>query len=172
MAETTDFGVVQDYVLTFADGAGTPKTYAVQVEPGVGSIKLQTVAFGETQMMTSAGVYTGQPRKTVQTRHAEIQVSKARVKDRGANTTEAVLTDILEELGYVLSTWTSTETPADRRAYTVTLAAQARSGGVAAVTHTMTDAWIVHESVDYEHTVEGVFASFTIRANSVTTTRA
>ena len=172
MAETTDFGVVTDYVLTLADGAGTPKTYAVHVEPGVGSITLQTPAYGETQMMTSAGVMTGQLRKTVQTRHAEIQISKARIKDRGINSSEGVLFDILEETGYVGSTWTSTETPADRRAYTVTLAAQARSGGVAAVTHTMTDAWIVHESIAYEHTVEGVFATFVIRANSLTTTRA
>lgn len=172
MAETADFGTVVDYVLTLADGAGTPKTYVLRVEPGVGSIKPQEPAWGETQAMSNAGAFVGQPRKTVQTRHAEFQISKARVLDRGANTTEAVLYDVVMELGYVLASWTSTETPADRRAYTATLAAQARSGGVAAVTRTISDAWIVEESIDHEVLVEGEFLSFTIRGNTMTTTRA
>lgn len=172
MAETSDFGLVTDYVLTLTDGSGTPKTYVIQVEPGVGSIKPQDAARGETQMMTTGGAYTGVPRETVQTRHAELQVSKARIKDRGANTSEAVLYDVLRGIGYVAASWTSTTTPSDRKTFIVTLAAVARSGGVAAVTRTISHGWVVDESVDHELTPEGEFISFTIRGNTMTTTRA
>lgn len=171
MAETADFRIVNDYVLTLTDGTGTPKSYVVRVEPGVGTIKLVPEAYGETQVKTNAGAFVGQPRKTSQMRHAEVQVGKARILDPGVNTSEAVLYDILRTIGYVLSTWTTTETGGDLRAYTVTLAAVARTGGATGITHTLADGWIVQESVDIEHTEEGVFASFTIRANAVTDAR-
>jgi hypothetical protein len=171
MAETGDFRIVNDYVLAVADGAGTPKTYTITVEPGVGSVKVQPEAYGETQMKTTAGAMVGQPRKTSQTRHAEFQVGKARIKDPGINTSEAVLYDLLRTLGYVSSTWTTTEAGGDLRAYTATLSAAARTSGATGITHTITDAWIVQESVDIEHTEEGVFASFTLRGNALTDAR-
>jgi hypothetical protein len=171
MAETSDFRIVNDYVLKVADGAGSPKEYIITVEPGVGTVKVQPEAYGETQMKTSAGAMVGQPRKTSQMRHAEFQVTNARIKDPGVNTSEAVLYDLLRTLGYVSTTWTTTEAGGDLRAYSATLAAANRTSGATGITHTIADAWIVQESVDLTHSEEGVFASFTLRGNALVDTR-
>lgn len=171
MAETTDFRIQNDFTLTVADDSGTPKTYSFRIEPGVGSVKVQAEAFADVQQMTSAGVMTGIPRKGTQARHAEFQVSKARVNDPGVNAAEAVAIDIAGNDGYFASTWVSTVLGVDRKAMDATYTAAARSGGATGITYTIADAWIVEESVDEEHTPEGLFVSFVIRGNAMTRTR-
>ena len=69
------------------------------------------------------------------------------------------------------STWVSTVTGADRKTMDATYNAAARTRGATGITYTIADAWVVEESVEEEHTPEGLFVSFVIRGNSMTRTR-
>ena len=80
-----------------------------------------------------------------------------RLQDPGGNTSEAVAYDLAEVLGYVSSTWATTDADSEYRAYTITVAL-AKIGSSPGATWTWTDAVLVNQP-DYTITPEGFFAS-------------
>jgi hypothetical protein len=106
----------------------------------------------------SDGSYLNTPAAGPRTAPAELEITgPMRLQDPGVNTTEAVAIDLVEVAGYVSSTWTTTDTDSEYRAFTVTVAL-AKIGTSPGASWAWTDAVIVNQP-DYTITPEGFFLS-------------
>lgn len=118
MAETTILTVSKDALIRFKDNSGTPKTYTVKIHSGQAEI----TPGGKTivRAMDTDGSYVGVARDGGQAGVSTIRI-EAMVYDVGANTTEAVFMDFVNQAGtgYVGSDWTSTDGGPDFTSYDV-----------------------------------------------------
>lgn len=162
MAETKGFKLGLDNTWTLGDGT---RTYAIRVEPGNYPAETRVKRTLVRQHATT-GALDGQPRYGPVTEPATIAFGKVRVNDPGMNTTEATMSDIVYLTGYVLSTWTTTETGSEPRCYTLTRASAARSGAETGVSRVWTDVHIDPETIAESVADDGHFLAFTLTCNT------
>lgn len=162
MAETKGRKLGHDNTWTLGDGT---RTYALRIEPGKYPTETR-VKKPAVQQHATDGSLDGPPRYGPVSEPATVTFSEIRINDPGMNTTEATVSDIVYLTGYVLATWTTTETGSEPRCYTLTRASAARSGAETGVSRVWTDAWIDLESIQETITGEGHFISFVMKCNS------
>ena len=162
MAETTSFPVMGDYTLTFESSDGTPKTYSVTLTEGTVSY---TAGHPEAIELTDATGAVVSIRDGAKTFRSTLSL-RCRILDRGANSSEAVLHDLITQDGYVGSTWTGTATPTtasgERKRFKLTLAA-ANVGSVKGASYVWTSV-DVEPGYTWDITANGCLVNATFKS--------
>ncbi len=169
MAEIKDFPVKRGTILRLSDGAGTPKTYEIVAIQG--EYTIQNGGHNLTRMRDTDGDLEEITKKAEQAGPSSIAIT-AKFYDPGANSSEAVLHDILRGGGYFASDWTSTATNAgsDYKHFKVEVIVPALQGGTkSSVTYSLAAA-VARDDFAISVGAEGFSVSATFESNAAQVT--
>jgi len=165
MAEQTYFHTLRGATLKFKDATATPKEYTIRLTSGQAAITAG--GFTIVRMKDAAGDFIGPARKGEVANPSTVSISGA-LFDPGANSTEAVLFDIMNSSGYFASTWVSTDTDSDLETFDFTLTL-ADSGTNKGAVYQLSDC-VVQPGYSMNPARDGIMLNFTVESASPTIT--